>query len=130
MGQGEVPPGSNDGPRIAVYRAAVAGSYAGAPWCAYFVSWAAAAAGAPLGELGQGFGSVAQIRDWAARTGRLLPAGAAPQRGDLILFGDRHVGIVESVNADGSLTTIEGNHGNAVERVRRSPAEATGYVRL
>jgi hypothetical protein len=130
VGQSERPPGSNDSPRIADYRSAVAGSYAGAPWCAYFVSWAAAMAGAPLGENGQGYGAVEQIHDWAQRTGRLLPAGAVPQPGDLILFGGRHVGIVESVNGDGSLTTIEGNHASAVSRVQRSPAEATGYVRL
>jgi hypothetical protein len=130
VGQAEMPPGSNDSPRIADYRAAVAGSYAGAPWCAYFVSWAAAQAGAPLGETGQGFGAVEQIADWAERTGRLLPAGSVPSPGDVILFGGRHVGIVESVNADGSLTTVEGNHASAVSRVQRSPAEATGYVRL
>jgi hypothetical protein len=34
------------------------------------------------------------------------------------------------VNADGTLTTVEGNYANAVSRVNRSPAEATGYVRL
>lgn len=130
VGQGEQPPGSNDSARIATYRTAVAGSYAGAPWCAYFVSWAAAMAGAPLGESAQGYGAVEQIHDWAQRTGRLLPAAATPQPGDLILFGGRHVGIVESVNTDGSLTTIEGNHASAVSRVHRSPAEATGYVRL
>ena len=79
---------------------------------------------------GEGLGSVAQITDWAGRTGRLLPSTATPAPGDLILFGDRHVGIVESVNADGSLTTVEGNYANAVSRVHRSPAEATGYVRL
>src|SRR5262249_7527495 len=80
IGVTEQPPGSNDGPQIAQYRAAVAGSYAGAPWCAYFVSWAAAQAGAPIGDSGQGLGSVAEITDWAARTGRLTQT---PQPGDL-----------------------------------------------
>ena len=55
VGQAEQPPGSNDSPRIAQYRPATAGSGVG-PWCAYFVSWAAQQAGAPLGEGGQGFG--------------------------------------------------------------------------
>ncbi len=130
IGNGEDPPGSNDGARLAVYRTATAGAMAGAPWCAYFVSWCAAQAGVPLGEEGQGFGAVEQIDDWAARTGRLLPATATPRPGDLILYGGRHVGIVESVNADGSLTTVEGNYRNRVDRVHRSLAEATGYVRL
>src|SRR4051812_4496337 len=49
VGQAEQPPGSNDSARIAMYRQATAGSGIG-PWCAYFVSWAAAQAGAPVGE--------------------------------------------------------------------------------
>jgi hypothetical protein len=130
VGQSEQPPGSNDGPALAAYRAAVAGAQPGQPWCAYFASWAAAQAGEPLGEEGQGYGSVAEITAWAQRTGRYLPAGSTPQPGDLILFGDRHVGIVESVNADGSLSTVEGNYSSAVSRVQRSPSEATGFVRL
>ena len=130
VGQREEPPGSNDGPRLALYRSAVAGASPGEPWCAYFVSWAAQRAGVPLGVDGTGLGSVAQITDWAQCTGRLLPPGAQPQPGDLILFGDRHVGLVESVAPDGSLTTVEGNYAQAVSRVQRSPSEATGFVRL
>ena len=130
VGQAEDPPGSNDGPALATYRAAVAGAQPGQPWCAQFVSWAAAQAGSPLGEEGQGYSSVAEIASWAQRTGRYLPAGSTPQPGDVILYGDRHVGLVESVNADGSLTTVEGNYSNAVSRVQRSPSEATGFVRL
>jgi hypothetical protein len=130
LGVSEQPPGSNDGPGLETYRDAVAGAAPGEPWCAYFASWAAAQAGAPIGANGQGLGSVSEITDWAASTGRLLPSTATPQPGDLILFGDRHVGLVESVNADGTLTTVEGNYANAVSRVTRSPGEATGYVRL
>jgi hypothetical protein len=130
IGQSEQPPGSNDGPAIATYRSSVAGSAAGQPWCAYFASWAAAQAGTPLGDSGQGIGWVDGIRDWAQRNGKLLPAGSTPQPGDLILYGGRHVGIVESVASDGSLTTVEGNEGDAVKRVHRSQSEATGYVRL
>lgn len=131
VGHAEVPPGSNDGPRLGTYRAAVAGAAAGQPWCAYFVSWAAAQAGAPLGEGGQGYGAVSQIAAWGQRTGRLVPPpGESPLPGDIILFGDRHVGIVESVAADGSLVTVEGNSSHAVSRVTRQPGEATGFVRL
>jgi hypothetical protein len=130
VGQSEQPPGSNDGPAIATYRSAVPGSRAGDPWCAEFVSWAAAQAGAPLGDGGTGFRSVAALTSWAALTGRLLPAGSTPQPGDLILFGDRHVGIVQAVEPNGTIDTVEGNYGNAVQRVQRSPSEATGFVRL
>jgi len=131
VGQTEQPPGSNDSPRIAQYRQATAGSGVG-PWCAYFVSWAAKQAGMPLGEQGQGFGGVSAVADWAQRTGRSLPAGSRPQAGDLIVWGGRHIGLVESVDANGSIHTIEGNSSDAVSR-RTYGADgggATSYVRL
>jgi hypothetical protein len=131
VGQTEQPPGSNDSPRIAQYRSATAGSGVG-PWCAYFASWAAAQGGMPLGEQGQGFGAVSAVYSWAQRTGRALPAGSTPQPGDLIVWGSRHIGIVESVDANGSIHTIEGNSSDAVSR-RTYGADgggATGYVRL
>jgi hypothetical protein len=133
VGVTEQPPGSNDGPQIAQYRTATAGSGVG-PWCAYFTSWAAAQAGVPLGEAGQGFGSVSALYGWAQRTGRATPAGPGvrPNPGDLIVWGGRHIGIVESVDADGSIHTIEGNSSNAVSR-RTYGADgggATGYVHL
>jgi CHAP domain len=127
VGVTEQPPGSNDGPQIAEYRTATQGAYAGAPWCAYFVSWCANRAGAPIGDHGQGLGSVAGITDWARSTGRLTQT---PAPGELILFGTEHVGIVKSVNADGSLTTVEGNASNGVREETRWPSEATGYVAL
>jgi hypothetical protein len=133
VGVTEQPPGSNDAPRIAQYRQATAGSGIG-PWCAYFVSWAAQQAGAPLGEAGQGFGGVSAVAGWAQRTGRWTPAGSGtrPNAGDLIVWGGEHVGIVESVDADGSIHTIEGNSSNAVTR-RTHGADgdgATGFVRI
>ena len=130
VGAAEEPPGSNDGPQLAVYRSAVAGAMPGQPWCAYFASWAAAQAGVPLGPDGAGLGAVADIASWAASSGRLLPPEATPAPGDLVLYGDRHVGIVEAVEPDGSLRTVEGNYANAVSRVHRARAEATGFVRL
>lgn len=130
LGITEDPPGSNDGPGLAIFRSSVAGAEGGQPWCAYFASWAAQQAGAPVGTAGQGEGSVEGISAWAAQNGRLLPAGTTPSAGNLVLFGGRHVGIVEAVNLDGTLTTVEGNYRNSVQRVRRSPLEATGYVRL
>jgi hypothetical protein len=133
VGQAEQPPGSNDSARIAQYRQATAGSGVG-PWCAYFVSWAAAQAGTPLGESGQGFGSVDALYSWAQRTGRAVPAasGVPPQPGDLIVWGSQHIGIVESVAPDGSMTTVEGNSSNMVARRTHAAGGdgATGYVRL
>ena len=131
VGQAEQPPGSNDSARIAEYRTATAGSGVG-PWCAYFASWAAAQAGVPIGEQGQGFGAVTAVWDWGQRTGRTIPAGSVPQPGDLIVWGGRHMGIVESVGADGSIRTIEGNSSDQVARRTYGPdgGGATGYVRL
>ena len=133
VGVAEQPPGSNDGPQIAEFRTATAGSGVG-PWCAYFTSWAAAQAGVPLGEAGQCFGSVSALYGWAQRTGRATPAGPGvrPNPGDLIVWGGRHIGIVESVDPDGSIHTIEGNSSNAVSRRSYGPdgGGATGYVRL
>jgi hypothetical protein len=133
VGVSEQPPGSNDGPQIAEFRTATAGSGVG-PWCAYFTSWAAAQAGVPLGEAGQGFGSVSALYGWAQRTGRATPAGPGvqPNPGDLIVWGGEHIGIVESVDPDGSIHTIEGNSSNAVSRRSYGPdgGGATGYVRL
>lgn len=132
VGQAEQPPGSNDSPRIAQYRNSTAGSMV-APWCAYFVSWAAREAGAPIGDSGQGLGAVADVWDWGQRIGKAFtPDQGAPQPGDLIVWDGRHIGIVESVGADGSVHTIEGNSSDAVTRRVHGPDGdgATGYVRL
>ena len=133
VGVAEQPPGSNDGPEIAQYRTATAGSGVG-PWCAYFASWAASQAGVPLGEAGQGFGSVSALYAWGQRTGRATPAGPGvrPNPGDLIVWGGRHVGIVESVDADG----LHPYHrGQLVQRrlaaqLRARRRRRHGYVRL
>jgi hypothetical protein len=132
VGQAEQPPGSNDGPALATYRTATVGAAAGEPWCAYFASWVARQAGMPLGDQGQGFGYVGDIWSWAQQTGRAIPngPGVTPAPGELIVFGDHHVGIVEGVLPNGSVQTIEGNYSDQVSRVVRGAGEATGYVRL
>jgi hypothetical protein len=52
----------------------------------------------PLGDQGQGFGSVDALWSWAQSSGRAYTAGSGqqPQPGDLIVFHE-HVGIVEGV---------------------------------
>jgi CHAP domain len=132
IGQTEEPPGSNESPAIAMYRTATAGAIPGAPWCAYFASWAARQAGEPLGANGEGLGSVAQVWSWAESSGRAIPngPGVIPQPGDLIVFGDEHVGIVRDVLPNGDIQTIEGNYENKVSTNVRAPTEATGYVNV
>jgi len=130
VGVAEQPPGSNDAPRIAQYRQATAGSGVG-PWCAYFASWAAREAGMPVGENGQGFGSVDALYGWAQRAGRAVPngPGVVPRPGDLIVW-DEHIGVVESVQPDGSVATIEGNSSDQVSRRVHEAGSALGYVRM
>ena len=132
VGVAEQPPGSNDSPRIAQYRQATAGSGVG-PWCAYFASWAARQAGVPLGDNGQGFGRVDDVYAWAQQTGKAIPngPGVTPQPGDLIVW-DEHIGIVDHVDADGTINTIEGNSSDSVSQRSYKPGErpAIGYVRL
>ena len=132
IGQTEQPPGSNESPAIAAYRSATAGAEPGAPWCAYFASWATRQAGEPIGAHGEGLGAVSEISSWAQSTGRAIPngPGVVPKPGDLILFGDEHVGIVRGVLPNGNIQTIEGNYENKVAANVRSPTEATGYVEM
>ncbi len=132
VGQSEQPPGSNESPAIAEYRSATAGAEPGAPWCAYFVSWAARQAGEPIGAGGQGLGSVSEVWSWAQSTGRAVAngPGVTPRPGDLIVFGDQHVGIVREVLPDGRIATVEGNYENSVAANVRSAGEATGYVSM
>ena len=132
IGVAEQPPGSNDSPRIAQFRQATAGSGVG-PWCAYFTSWAAREAGVPLGDNGQGFGRVDDVYAWAQKSGKAIPngEGVKPEPGDLIVW-DEHIGVVESVGADGTINTIEGNSSDKVSERSYPPGSrpAIGYVRL
>lgn len=132
LGVTESPKGSNDSPRIAIYRSAVPAGQIG-PWCAYFISWLARTSGSPIGDRGQGYGRVDDLFAWAQRAGKALPAAGVPiLPGDFMVW-DEHIGIVESINPDGSYTTIDGNYGDTVTRrvltpTRRAPV--VGYVRL
>jgi CHAP domain len=131
VGQAEQPPGSNNSPRIAQYRSATAGAPGPGPWCAYFTSWLARGAGVPVGDHGQGFGSVDALYAWAQKSGRAIPtsSGQDPKPGDLVVW-DEHIGIVESVRPDGSIQTIEGNSSDRVSRRVHAKGDAIGYVRL
>ncbi|MGC4121779.1 MAG: peptidoglycan-binding protein [Myxococcales bacterium] len=81
------------------------------PYCADFVSWVFTQAGKPLD-----FSYVPSLREHLEETGQ-WKGQSDPQPGDIVIFnfdgagdGD-HVGIVKSVNEDGSIVTIEGNTG-------------------
>ena len=132
VGQAEQPPGSNNSARIAQVRSAVQGRRR-------------ASRGVPTSHRGwrNKPASRSATKDRASATsetsgtGRRAPAvrssngpGVVPSPGNLIIFGDHHVGIVEKVLPNGSIQTIEGNYSDQVSRVVRGAGEATGYVRV
>ncbi|MCW2956076.1 MAG: hypothetical protein JWO69_945 [Thermoleophilia bacterium] len=139
IGVAESPMGSNESPRIKEYRAATAGAEnTPGPWCAYFVSHLAKEAGAPIGANGNGTGYVPTLEAWGKQEGRFTEFGAQPpQPGDIVIFNwngagvPDHTGIVESVDADGTIHTIEGNSSNKVQRrdYGATTNDINGFVR-
>ena len=128
LGVREKPMGSNKGTRIKMYGLATQAPlrYYPAAWCAYFTSWVTQQAGSPIGWDGLGDGLVSRLRDWGRKTGLWR---TSPQPGDLIAF-PQHIGIVESLQPNGLVTTIEGNTGDAVRRRLRLVKSATGFIRV
>jgi CHAP domain len=121
----ESPAGSDNSPEIALYRGALAHRFGPAPWCAFFVSWVAKAAGAPIGPRGAGIASAAGIESWARRTRRWTQR---PRAGDVAVYSG-HTGIVTSVRGSG-MTTVEGNWSNRVSQLHRRQSEAFGFARI
>lgn len=132
--------GNNESPRIREYRSATAGAESTpGPWCAYFVSYLAQQAGAPIGAGGNGTGYVPTLEAWGKQENRFTQFGSGtPQPGDIVIFNwggsgvADHTGIVERVDADGTIRTIEGNSSNAVRR-REYPSstnDISGFVRV
>jgi hypothetical protein len=128
LGVREIPKGSNKGARIKMYGLATQAPlrYYPAPWCAYFTSWVTKQAGVPIGWDGLGDGWVPRLRDWGRKTGLWR---TVPQPGDLIAF-PQHIGIVESIQPNGLVTTIEGNTGDALLRRLRLIKSASGFIRV
>ncbi len=99
-----------------------------AAWCDMFVSWVANNTGlaAAVGR----FAYCPSHINWFKKRGQW---GTAPKKGAIVFFdweGDGvsdHVGIVEAVNSDGTITTLEGNTSNAVKRKIRSRSVISGY---
>ena len=87
VGQAEMPPGSNDSPRIAEYRGAVQGAVVG-PWCADFASWCAAQAGTPLGDNGEGFQSDPEYQGNQTEFWCILTAKGQGPDGDGVSLSD------------------------------------------
>lgn len=96
----------------------------GVAWCVYFVCWCAAKSGAPIPTT---YGYVGDMSSYFKARGKYKSAGSyKPKAGDLMIQGDRHIGIVISAGAS-SFETVEGNYSNSVKRVTRSYGEVSGF---
>jgi hypothetical protein len=113
----------------------------GGPWCAAFATWTWGRAGfddfrsGPVTRRAQLLRTtfsgesvavqVADLRKWAKRTNRWT-LYATP--GDLVGYGDRHVGIVMQVDRDRrAILAIEGNLSNRVRWFRIPMEEVIDY---
>lgn len=105
------------------------------PWCAVFVSWLFSQVDSSLIKKSA---SCMDIGNWFKQNGRFKTSN--PQVGDIVFFKyntnsrwTNHIGIVESINKDGSIVTIEGNtsttsndNGGSVMR-RNRKSNIVGY---
>jgi len=103
-------------------------------WCAMWVSWVMATAGFTPAESGR-FANCNPWIKWFKKQGRF---NQTPKPGAVVFFswdGDtiaEHVGIVESVLADGRIVTLEGNSTmpgvrDGVYRRKRGRSNVVGY---
>jgi hypothetical protein len=103
------------------------GASGGQPWCAMFTSAAVTKGGAPASAR---TASVAQVRQKAMQgvgyERGYVPGGQA-RPGDLILFGNAHIGMVKS-NKGGHITYVGGNQSDAVTE-GQVPAHGASIVR-
>lgn len=132
IGYKESPPGSNQNKFGVWYSANFQ------PWCAMFVSYCFYQAGLPLpATTAKGFAYCPYGVQWFRHQGRF---DRLPRSGDVVFFDwsddgiADHVGIVESINSDGSVTTIEGNtssgnnsNGGEVQRRVRTLGSIQGF---
>ncbi len=100
-----------------------------APWCAVFVSWCAAKAGAGEGVFPKHASCTLGREKWK-KLGRWRRREHSPAPGDLVYFdrdlsGDcDHVGLVVQA-FPGRFETVEGNRGDAVARARYRASDPT-----
>lgn len=116
--------GTNTGPRIDQWqqRFGLHGQY----WCAMWTSLAATKGG--MAKVGR-TPAVREVRRQAMQGSAAYEKGFIPGKqaraGDLILFGNKHIGMVESVGPNG-IVMIAGNDSNRVNR--RTVAFGSGDI--
>jgi peptidoglycan hydrolase-like protein with peptidoglycan-binding domain len=130
LGTTEHPPGSNHNEITAEF------GFDG-PWCNMAVSIAAAHSDNLAAVFGKFAWTVGHARTFV-RHGRWHHGLGGARPGDVVFFdwgGSRaienidHVGVVEAVHGDGTITTLEGNTSDAFLRRVRNGAVVVGYGR-
>jgi CHAP domain len=91
----------------------------GVPWCAIFATWCYVPVGSKAFARGSRFSYVGAIVARARAAGGGMTVVSDPKPGDLVCWGDRHVGLFEG-RVTGGYTSIEGNWSNKVARVKHS----------
>lgn len=111
----------------------------GNPWCASFVSYCYGQGQGNNNKATFGFTESSQsIKNQAIKAGKYSTkdSGYKPQVGDLAVWtytkNSGHVGIIASVNNDGTFDVVEGNCGDRVQRCTRSmnTKDLNGFVRM
>jgi len=137
LGMAEQPAGSNHNSLTAWYAGRHGHEYDPCPWCDIAVAYAAAVSANTDATMGEHAWTVEHANAFAAAD-RWHAGTAGIRPGDLVFFdwagtsrisAIDHVGVVEAIHSDGTLTTIEGNTDNRCQRRRRSPRVVAGYGR-
>jgi peptidoglycan hydrolase-like protein with peptidoglycan-binding domain len=130
LGIGEYPPGSNRNTITSWYGMV-------GPWCDMTITYAAAHSD-NLAAVGGRYAYTVWHAQRFQSLGRWHYGMGGIRSGDIVFFdwsGTRsvgaidHVGIVEAVHSDGTVTTIEGNTSDLCARRRRTSAYIVGYGR-
>jgi len=123
VGVGESPPGSNRQEFGAWY------GFNGVPWCAIFATWCYDPIGSKAFARGSRFSYVGAVVAAARAGGRGLMITRTPRPGDLVCWGDYHMGIYEGATVSG-FRSIEGNYADKVSRVTHGRGSGAVFVRV
>ncbi|THU34237.1 CHAP domain-containing protein [Niastella caeni] len=138
LGVREDPGNKNRGKQVEKYLAAV-GLGPGYAWCMAFVYWCFNEASDKMARKNPLYLTGGVLDQWRRRKDQFR--GVTPQPGDVFIMdygkGTGHTGLVEKVNEDGTIDTIEGNtndegsrEGYEVCRRKRNRSAIHGYLRF
>lgn len=138
IGVEEAPGHKNTGKQVEKYLAAV-GLGPGYSWCMAFAYWCHQQAAEAMGRKVLMYRTGGVLEQWRQRKDKYR--AITPQPGDIFIMdmgkGQGHTGIVEKVNEDDTISTIEGNtndegsrEGYEVCRRRRPRNKILGYLRF